>query len=388
MHVGAGSASLHCDCDCDCHGFTTGGVCMLYIWSNAFDVLVRCSEFGSSNQMQMNPDAQSCTFVGFLTCPHINPHQQCTNTTSVLKSLAMISRHLVPPRGFCRLLSSNSRVEEVRNAAHDRMQGRRKFYKEVTVEPVSKGTSESITLPQPTSSVVSGVTPLPEDGYCVQLDGRALKTPAKNKFLVPTLPLATAIGMEWDYQSEYIIPNSMPLTVLATTTIDQTSVDPELVVGNVMNYLKNDTLCYPATDDDKDVLRKQEKYWPRVLEFTGELLGGGIHRTTGITLGGGLKHDVATVSRAEEIVRSMDPWELTVLQSITMEAKSLLVGLAAVRGEFEAEELIGASRVEEEVNIEVWGLVEGGHDMDRLNNGVQVRAGLCFLDFIRDKNES
>jgi ATP synthase F1 complex assembly factor 2 len=35
---------------------------------------------------------------------------------------------------------------------------------------------------------------------------------------------------------------------------------------------------------------------------------------------------------------------------------------------------VNAARVEEEFNIECWGLVEGGHDYDRLNCSVQMVA--------------
>jgi ATP synthase F1 complex assembly factor 2 len=31
-------------------------------------------------------------------------------------------------------------------------------------------------------------------------------------------------------------------------------------------------------------------------------------------------------------------------------------------------------RLEEEFQLEVWGVVEGGHDMDRLNNSVNLSA--------------
>mmetsp|Transcript_31565 Transcript_31565/g.58289 ORF Transcript_31565/g.58289 Transcript_31565/m.58289 type:complete len:80 (-) Transcript_31565:243-482(-) len=36
--------------------------------------------------------------------------------------------------------------------------------------------------------------------------------------------------------------------------------------------------------------------------------------------------------------------------------------------------VVGAARIEEEFNIECWGLVEGGHDYDRLNCSIQMHA--------------
>jgi ATP synthase F1 complex assembly factor 2 len=37
-----------------------------------------------------------------------------------------------------------------------------------------------------------------------------------------------------------------------------------------------------------------------------------------------------------------------------------------------------ASRIEEEFQVEIWGVVEGGHDMDRLNNSVSL-SSIGFL---------
>ena len=38
------------------------------------------------------------------------------------------------------------------------------------------------------------------------------------------------------------------------------------------------------------------------------------------------------------------------------------------------EQIKAASRIEEEFQVEIWGLVEGGHDMDRLNNSVSLSS--------------
>jgi hypothetical protein len=38
-----------------------------------------------------------------------------------------------------------------------------------------------------------------------------------------------------------------------------------------------------------------------------------------------------------------------------------------------------ASRLEEEFQVEIWGVVEGGHDMDRLNNSVSLSSVVTFM---------
>ncbi len=42
-------------------------------------------------------------------------------------------------------------------------------------------------------------------------------------------------------------------------------------------------------------------------------------------------------------------------------------------------EASAASRVEEDFQTEIWGIVEGGHDMDKLNNAINLSAVDTFL---------
>ncbi len=42
-------------------------------------------------------------------------------------------------------------------------------------------------------------------------------------------------------------------------------------------------------------------------------------------------------------------------------------------------EACSASRVEEDFQTEIWGIVEGGHDMDKLNNAINLSAVDTFL---------
>src|SRR5947209_2012047 len=76
--------------------------------------------------------------------------------------------------------------------------------------------------------------------YAVLLDGRPVKTPAKNALGAPTKPLAQAIVAEWDAQSERIDPATMPLTRLANSIIDGVVPTPEPVAEDLAKYLRSD----------------------------------------------------------------------------------------------------------------------------------------------------
>jgi len=125
----------------------------------------------------------------------------------------------------------------------------------------------------------------------------------------------------------------------------------------------------------------------------------------------GLPHPPILLNKATKWVHSLDAWMLSALYSACAESKSFYIGAALIheaihgsaggggRGADEesgttaptstAEEggvktndaiirdgkwAVEAARVEEEFNIECWGLVEGGHDYDRLNCSIQMHA--------------
>lgn len=49
--------------------------------------------------------------------------------------------------------------------------------------------------------------------------------------------------------------------------------------------------------------------------------------------------------------------------------------------------MLVASRLEEEFQVEIWGVVEGGHDMDRLNNAVRISSVGTFMSLHYDSQQ-
>jgi len=111
----------------------------------------------------------------------------------------------------------------------------------------------------------------------------------------------------------------------------------------------------------------------------------------------GLPHPPILVEKAKRWVNSLDAWTLTALYSACVEAKSFYIGAGLIHQAMKAAAgdddstingkeannknivrdgkwAVGAARIEEEFNIECWGLVEGGHDYDRLNCSIQMHA--------------
>ena len=120
----------------------------------------------------------------------------------------------------------------------------------------------------------------------------------------------------------------------------------------------------------------------------------------------GLPHPPILVDRAQAWVNTLDAWTLTALYSACAESKSFFIGAGLIHdamkvggdGDGNQSDGVGdgsrstsrdakwaanASRVEEEFNIECWGLVEGGHDYDRVNCSIQMHAASFLAQTVR-----
>ena len=288
------------------------------------------------------------------------------------------------------------------------------------VDGSQSATGVGVTIPNPSRwSSLLNTTPT-SSWHTVTLDGRAIRTPLGLPLTLPSSTLALAIASEWDAQRKYLQPAQMPLMTLCCTAIDQVAADPTAHQSDVMRYLANDTSCYWADpNEDRALHRRQSQAWEGLhnslstdlLQLPNDLgpahaMGGGeailLSRKSNGNPRSGLPHPPILVERAREWVNSLDAWSLAALYSACAESKSFFIGAALIhdaikaRGnalsEVEGDEksigdvgnsgsivrdgkwAVGASRVEEEFNIECWGLVEGGHDYDRLNCSIQMHA--------------
>jgi ATP synthase F1 complex assembly factor 2 len=66
--------------------------------------------------------------------------------------------------------------------------------------------------------------------------------------------------------------------------------------------------------------------------------------------------------------------------------QSLITALALFKRHITASDAMELSRVEEEFQIDRWGLVEGGHDLDRVNCRVRVSSASFLLWLLQNKH--
>jgi len=202
----------------------------------------------------------------------------------------------------------------------------KRFYKEVSSAPV-------------------------EGGFGVQLDGKAVKTPAGQALTVPTAKLAEAMAEEWAAQGETIVPSSMPMMQLVSTALDRIPLTRGQVQGFVSGYGASDVLCYRA-DAPEDLVRLQSISWQPWLDWAAREFGAPLVTGAGVVP---LVQDEESLTALRLQVAGYNDWALTALQSLAPCLGSLVLSLAVVEGELPADEAFELSRIEEIFQNERWG---------------------------------
>lgn len=190
-----------------------------------------------------------------------------------------------------------------------------------------------------------------DGAYPVLLDGKGVRTPARNALAAPTRKLAEAIAQEWQAQDEVIDPATMPLTRLANSIIDGVAATQKEVAAEVEKFLGSDLLFYRA-DEPEVLVARQAQHWDPVIRWARDQLDASFALTAGIIHVAQSEASIAAAARA--IPR--DPWRLGAVHAIMTLTGSALLALAVSERFLDAEAAWLAAHVDEDWNIERWGL--------------------------------
>lgn len=190
-----------------------------------------------------------------------------------------------------------------------------------------------------------------EDGYGVTLDGRPVRIPSRAVLAVPSASLAQALAAEWQGQGDFIEPMSMPLTRLVNSALDGVARTPRETAEEIVKYAGSDLLCYRA-EGPSSLVARQAAHWDPVLGFLRERFGMRFVLSEGIRYVDQPENSVAAVRAA----LPQDALRLAALASMTALAGSALLALAVWTGGLEAEAAWTAAHVDEDHQIELWGV--------------------------------
>jgi chaperone required for assembly of F1-ATPase len=190
-------------------------------------------------------------------------------------------------------------------------------------------------------------------GFAVTLDDKPIRTPSGRQVVVPTRAIADAIAAEWEAQPETIDPLTMPMTRFANSVIDALVDRVEAVTEDVAKYFGSDLLFYRAGHPDSLVAR-EASHWDPVLFWAADTLGAHFILAEGIVH---IRQPDSAVAAARAALPK-DPWSIAALHVVTTLTGSALLALALLRGVLDSDQVWAAAHVDEDWNMEKWGVDE------------------------------
>ena len=198
---------------------------------------------------------------------------------------------------------------------------------------------------------VVNVAPSP-DGFVIELDGRAVRTPGGRVLVLPTEALSTLAAAEWNRQAETVDLATMPVNRLARTAIDAFPGARKDVARRVTDYAADDLLCYFA-DEPGDLVRRQEKIWTPLLDWARDNLGLSFKRTAGIAH---VDQSPPTLAQISAVALALTDFELIGLDAAARVFGSAILALAMLKRRLGAEEAFAACSIDETFQAETWGV--------------------------------
>ncbi|MEM6462869.1 MAG: ATP12 family protein [Pseudomonadota bacterium] len=222
-----------------------------------------------------------------------------------------------------------------------------------------------------------------DGAFHVRLDGRTIRTPARQELRLPTRDLAELVCREWEAQSTQIDPITMPVTRLVNTALDGIASDKQAIIEDILRFAGTDLLCYRA-DSPQALVELQNELWDPVLDWARSALGAHFQQSQGIMH---VEQPRAAVNAIGIHVASHDsPMALASLHIFTTLTGSAILSLAVAKGHLTAEEAWMAAHVDEDWNISQWG-EDAEAAARRRFRWTEMQAADQVLNCLSGKNE-
>jgi len=191
------------------------------------------------------------------------------------------------------------------------------------------------------------------DGFAITLDGKPVRTPSRRALTAPTREIAGAIAAEWEAQKEFIEPLTMPMTRFANSVVEGVVERVEAVADDVAKYLGSDLLFYRAGHPE-GLVEREARHWDPVVFWAAETLGAHFILAEGIVH---VRQPEPAIAAARDAFPT-NPWSIAALHVVTTLTGSALLALALLHGVLDADRVWAAAHVDEDWNIEKWGVDE------------------------------
>jgi len=214
-------------------------------------------------------------------------------------------------------------------------------------------------------------------GFTVELDGRSIKTPAKNLLEVDSEPIARLIAADWAQQGDFIDLEVMHTTRIVNTAIDRISDNSEAVIKEMTEFASSDLLCYRAHEPE-GLVSCQKASWDPVLEWLDKSCGARLVCIAGIMHQTQLD---AAINVLAANLRARPALMLAAMHNITTLTGSAVLAFAVADSHLDAQKAWDCAHVDEDWQNEQWGRDEeaAAHRARRLAEMKQSAELLALL---------
>ncbi len=217
-------------------------------------------------------------------------------------------------------------------------------------------------------------------GFSVLLDGKPIRSPARNRIVLPTAAMADVVVEEWRQQVDEIDFASMPLLRLVNITVDDVATRPQEIIDAMVAYGDTDLTCYRA-EQPADLAARQHRTWQPLLDWIADRHDVILDVTAGIAP---LRQSARSLAALRMAVTTEDPYQLTGTHAATKICGSVVIALAFRDREIGVDAAWDAAHLDEMYQVERW-----GEDQEAADRRRHMRAELDAADHIlrlREKN--
>jgi chaperone required for assembly of F1-ATPase len=190
-----------------------------------------------------------------------------------------------------------------------------------------------------------------DEARVVTLDGKPVRTPGRRPLALPTAALAQAVAQEWRDVGTDIDPRAMPLTGLANAATDPIAQDHAGFATGLARYAESDLLCY-RSEGPPPLVERQAAAWDPLLDWAATRYDVHFAVTSGVMH---VTQPPATIARLSATVAAFDPFVLAGLSPVVTLTGSLIIALALLERQIDADTAWAAAGIDEDWSVEMWG---------------------------------
>ena len=234
----------------------------------------------------------------------------------------------------------------------------KRFYKDVTIAPVVG---------------LAGA----EQAFQILLDGKPMKTPAKENLVLPSEAMAQLIADEWQAveKDSEIDPAKMYHTQVAVTAQDYVSKNRTDIEQVIMRYLDTELMCY-HTPEPPEMAKHQAEHWTPYLNWFEKEMSISLPVKQGLDVHRPSDEDYKKIV---DFMEMLDMYHFALFQMLVSMTGSIVLACAFVKSTLSAEEIFKLAKLEELFYIDFHDLEQHGPDpiQDKLFTQLKAELAAC-----------